>query len=269
MRRMTWPYDLAAEFYDEDMGRNTSGLDIPWYVSLAANAHATLGGPVLELGAGTGRITLPLAASGLTVWAVDRSRPMLTELLKKARAAELEPRLRLMVADIGLLKLNQAFAAVLCPFSTFCYLTEDHERTYLLSLVRQQLMRGGVFALDAFIPDPAAEAAAAFPKLDYRRPLASHEWAPAVMLERFKTVTRESASINRIDRVYRFLDAADHLLREVRTTSRQRCWLPDDLVAALEAAGFDIIDSCGDFNLAVPAVLPAKMASIVATSRRP
>jgi hypothetical protein len=194
---------------------------------------------------------------------------MLSELLKKARAAELEPRLRLMPADIGMLKLNQAFAAVLCPFSTFCYLTEDHELTYLLSLVQRQLMRGGVFALDAFIPDPATEAAAGFPKLDYRRPLGSQEWTPAVVLERFKTVTRESASINCIDRVYRFLDAAGHLVREVRTTSRQRRWLPEDLVEMLEAAGFDIIESCGDFNRAVPAALPAKMVSIVALSRHP
>jgi len=264
---MTWPYDVAAEFYDEDIGRNTSGLDISWYLSLAAKAHTTLGGPVLELGAGTGRITLPLAETGLTVWAVDRSRPMLAELLKKARAAELEPRLRLMTVDIGQLKLNQSFAAVLCPFSTFCYLTEDHERTYLFSLVQRQLMPGGVFALDVFIPNPAEEEAAAFPKLDYRRPLSAKEWTPAVILERFKTITRESASINRIDRVYRFLDAAGHLLREVRTTSRQRRWLPGDLVEILEAAGFDIIESCGDFNPAVPAVLPAKMASIVAWSR--
>jgi len=263
-----WPYDVAAEFYDEDMGRNTSGLDISWYVSLAAEAQTTLGGPVLELGAGTGRITLPLAEAGLTVWAVDRSRPMLAGLLKKARAVELGPRLRLMTADIGLLKLNQAFAAVLCPFSTFCYLTEDHERTHLFSLVRRQLMPGGVFALDIFIPNPAEEAAAAFPKLDYRQPL-PQKWAPAVMLERFKTITRESTLINRIDRVYRFLDAAGHLLREVRTTSRQRRWLPDELVEILEAAGFDIIESCGDFNPAAPAVLPAKMASIVAWSRYP
>jgi hypothetical protein len=174
-----------------------------------------------------------------------------------------------MAAEIGLLKLNQAFAAVLCPFSTFCYLIEDHEQTYLFSLVQQQLMRGGVFALDAFIPNPAAEAAATFPKLDYRRPLDTRKWAPAVMLERFKTVTRESASINRIDRVYRFLDAAGHLLREVRTRSRQRRWLSDDLVGVLEAAGFDIIESCGDFNPAVSAALPAKMASIVAISRCP
>lgn len=263
---MTWPYDLTAEFYDEDMGRNASGLDIPWYVSLATRANAAFGGPVLELGAGTGRITLPLAASGLTVWAVDRSHPMLGELLEKARASGLEPRLRLKLADIGRLKLNQSFAAILCPFSTFCYLTEDHEQTYLLSLVRQILMRGGVFALDAFIPDRAAEEEAAFPKLDYRRPLACPKWAPAVMLERFKTVTRESDSINRIDRVYRFLDAADHLLREVRTASRQRRWLPDDLVAVLEAAGFDIINYCGDFNLSVPAAFPAKTTSIVAAS---
>jgi SAM-dependent methyltransferase len=266
---MMWPYDLVAEFYDEDMGRNTSGLDIPWYVSLAVKAHTTLGGPVLELGAGTGRITLPLATTGLTVCAVDRSQPMLRELLKKARVAKLEPRLRLMTADIGLLKLNQAFAAVLCPFSTFCYLIEDHERKYLFSLMRRQLMRGGVFALDVFIPNPVEEAAAAFPKLDYRRPLGAQEWAPAVMLERIKVITRESGSINRIDRVYRFLDAAGHLVREIRTTSRQRRWSPDELVEMLEAAGFDIIESCGDFNRAVPAALPAKMISIVALSRYP
>ena len=123
---------------------------------------------------------------------------MLTKLLKKARAADLEPRLHVMMADIGMLKLDQAFAAVLCPFSTFCYLTEDNERTYLFSLLRRHLMPGGVFALDVFIPNPAEEAAAAFPKLDYRRPIGAHEWAPAVMLERLKTITRESGSISRI-----------------------------------------------------------------------
>ena len=44
-----------------------------------------------------------------------------------------------MTVDMGLLKVNQDFAAVLCPFSTFCYLTEDQERTNLFSLVRPRL----------------------------------------------------------------------------------------------------------------------------------
>jgi len=60
----SWPYDLIADFYDEDMGRNNDGRDVAWYVGQAKRAAAAHRLPVLELGSGTGRITLPLAQAG-------------------------------------------------------------------------------------------------------------------------------------------------------------------------------------------------------------
>ena len=60
-------YDVIAEFYDDDMGRNVGGEDVAFYVDQCAAAP----GPVLELGCGTGRITLALVRAGNTVIGID------------------------------------------------------------------------------------------------------------------------------------------------------------------------------------------------------
>jgi hypothetical protein len=57
-------YDLIAEYYDLDMGMNHPINDVNFYVNWATRSH----GPVLELGCGTGRITLPLVQAGCPVW---------------------------------------------------------------------------------------------------------------------------------------------------------------------------------------------------------
>src|SRR5437773_1998705 len=72
-----------AEFYDQEFAnRNT---EIPFYVKQAQLAT----GPVLEVGCGTGRLTLPIARAGIDITGMDVSQPMLEQARRKAEAENL------------------------------------------------------------------------------------------------------------------------------------------------------------------------------------
>src|SRR4051794_4034776 len=80
------PYDSArAATYDEAHAYQFAEADTVADALAALNAHAG-GGPVLELGVGTGRLALPLAARGIEVWGVDNSEAMLDRLRAKPGA---------------------------------------------------------------------------------------------------------------------------------------------------------------------------------------
>src|SRR5438876_771057 len=75
------PYAVLAKYYDGAYAAMTDLIDGPFYVDLAQR----IGGPVLEIGCGTGRVLLPIARAGTTIHGVDSSLPMLDLLAKNAR----------------------------------------------------------------------------------------------------------------------------------------------------------------------------------------
>src|SRR4051812_38229949 len=66
-------WDTYAPFYDWENAQTLGRRDVPFWRRVAAKA----GGAVLELGCGTGRVTVPLAKAGIDLVGVDRSAPML------------------------------------------------------------------------------------------------------------------------------------------------------------------------------------------------
>ena len=258
-----WPYDLTAEFYDQDMGRNIDGRDVAWYVAEASRAVAALGGWVAEMGCGTGRVTLPLASAGLHVVALDRSVPMLRELVRKAIAAGYRCHIRPIAATMSRSGISHRFAAILCPYSAFGYLVEKDERAKMLAAARDNLAPGGTLLLDMIIPDPALDRPPAEIH-DYDRALPPGPWAPAVRLVRSKHLTCLSAAVNRIERHYRFLDEAGSLVREVRTRSEIRLYTAQALEMVLTRAGFRCQQICGDFDKSLPAAPPARVTAVIA-----
>ena len=112
-------YDLIAEYYDFDMGMNAPKNDVEFYVNWAAGRF----GPVLELGCGTGRITLPMVQAGCTVLGIDLSIPMLRQLKTKAEfilSSEELSRLSLCCMDMRQLALDASFSLIICPYSAAC-----------------------------------------------------------------------------------------------------------------------------------------------------
>lgn len=140
---------VTARFYDAAYATLPDlGADVAFYRGLARES----GGPVLELGCGTGRVLLELASDGLACSGVDASAEMLAELRRKARAAGLGP-LRLEVARMQDFDLRpERFGLVYSAFRAFQHLYTVEEQLACLACVRRHLAPGGVFAFDVFNP---------------------------------------------------------------------------------------------------------------------
>ncbi|HEY7189102.1 MAG TPA: class I SAM-dependent methyltransferase, partial [Vicinamibacterales bacterium] len=107
------PGTYDPSIYDATIPSTFFG-DVDWYRQKAREC----GGPVLELGAGTGRITLRLAQDGIGVHALDSDGEMLSALRRKIAAEPDEVRARVSVvhADMRTFELDERFALVIAPF---------------------------------------------------------------------------------------------------------------------------------------------------------
>ena len=141
---MSSPYDAIAELYD------------PWSASVVEDVGFYLeearrsGGPVLELGVGTGRIAVPIAADGIPVIGVDSSRGMLEVCARRAALAGVEVDLR--VGDLRDPPVSEPVPLVICPFRSLLHMRSDQERRAALGRVRELLLSGGRFVFDVFTP---------------------------------------------------------------------------------------------------------------------
>ena len=108
-----FPYDDWAGIYDEVYAELTH--DIPFYVSQAQST----GGPVLELGAGTGRISIPIASQGIDVVGIDVSPKMIELANSKAAKLGLSTTCIFQTGDILDLELAERFALIILPYRSF------------------------------------------------------------------------------------------------------------------------------------------------------
>lgn len=141
--------DFVAEFYDH-VPPYAERQDLEFYRALAAAA----GGPVLELGCGTGRVMLPMLRAGAEVCGIDSSRAMLAVCVEKI-AREPEPlrrRAHLLLADMRDFALGRRFALAVAPFRSFQHLLTVEDELACLTRVREQLVAGGRLVLDLFNP---------------------------------------------------------------------------------------------------------------------
>ena len=143
-------WDEYAPFYDWENARTLGRRDVAFWQRIAAQAD----GSVLELGCGTGRITVPLIQHDIDVIGVDRSTPMLLRLRSRARASVGETRaLKIARADIRALPFKRGrFSMVLAPYGVLQSLTSERDLTRTLDSVAHVLARGGTFGID-LVPD--------------------------------------------------------------------------------------------------------------------
>jgi SAM-dependent methyltransferase len=118
-------------------------------------AAQAVGGPVVDVGAAAGRITLPLARDGHTVWAVDRSPHMLAEITRQAEAAppEVAARIHAIEADMSDFTIPEPCGLVLIAMNTLQVLIEVADQVRCLECVRRALRPDGELWFDLTLPD--------------------------------------------------------------------------------------------------------------------
>jgi ubiquinone/menaquinone biosynthesis C-methylase UbiE len=148
---------LGTEIYDAigaaiRDGGPTEG-DIEFFLRLAAET----GGPILEIGCGTGRVAGAFAAAGFEVVGVDRSAPMLrlAEERRATLAPEVAARLTFVQGDMTTLHLDRQFPLIVAPSRVFQFALTSDEQRAALQAFRAHLSPAGRLVLDLF--DPSLE----------------------------------------------------------------------------------------------------------------
>ncbi len=146
-------WDEYAPFYDWENARTLGRRDVPFWQRVALEAD----GSVLELGCGTGRISIPLARAGVTIVGVDRSAPMLARAAARAsrtsRTSRTPRTVSFVRADIRSLPFKHGrFSMVLAPYGVLQSLVRERDLSATLESVARVVRRGGTFGID-LVPD--------------------------------------------------------------------------------------------------------------------
>ncbi len=213
--------------------------DIPYYIGLAQR----VGGPVLELGCGNGRITLAIAQSGVEVHGVDANPGMLADLERKRHAQPDAVRSRLHVerGDFRQLSGPPRYPLVILPFNTIHHCRDHRDVLALLRGVREVLLPGGRFAFDMYLP---------FPELYARDPAQRYGERTFIDPRDGETIASWEQSawdpLTQIHHVHYVYDRGDGAPHEVHLDLRM--FYPQELRALLDWAGFEVIAEASDFH---------------------
>ena len=139
-------YDPLAELYDLQYADYRD--DSAFYTRLAND----YGGPVLELGAGTGRVSAALARAGHEVVALEPSSAMISRGRQRLQDAGLE-NVTYHQGDMRSARLGRTFPLVIAPFNTLMHLYTLADQDAALQTVREHLEPGGRFAFDLYTPN--------------------------------------------------------------------------------------------------------------------
>jgi SAM-dependent methyltransferase len=142
-------YLIGANYYDGAYG--TFDLsDARFYVDLAKET----GGPVLEIGCGTGRVLLPTARAGIEIHGLDNSRPMLDVLRKKAvrESSDVQKRITVHTGDMRTFRLNRSFPLVTIPFRPMQHMFTVADQVAALRSAAAHVAEEGILAFDVFYP---------------------------------------------------------------------------------------------------------------------
>jgi SAM-dependent methyltransferase len=253
--------EALARLYDLDLAEDPGDLDL--FLALAART----GGPILELAVGTGRLAVPLAASGYDVTGVDLDPAMLARAGTAAgdAGATVARRLRLVEGDARTVRLPDAgsFRLATIPLNSIFLMGTRRDQAEAVATLAAHLAPGGLAVVDAWLPD-----ADDLSRYDGRVVL---EWVreePATG----RTVTKTGSAIydptGNVVRLTTIFDAATPggpAVRWVRV-DRLRLVGADELVGFAEAAGLVVDALAGDYDLG-PLELGAERVILVA--RRP
>lgn len=235
-----------AALYDYEYRRRRA--DVNFYRELAKQRLGKGGDmlPILELGAGSGRVTIPLARDGHRVVALDQSPAMLAKLRERVDAlpAAARGRVEVVEGDLCTFELPGKFELVIAAFNVFEHLYTRGEVDACLRRVVAHLAPGGVLAFDVQLPDMAWLT---------RDP--TKRWAktrftdPSTGRRMMYSTNHDYDPVSQIALIRIFYDPLDGPPGSGRVVQlSQRKFFPAELEALIAHAGMRLVDRFGDFS---------------------
>jgi SAM-dependent methyltransferase len=224
-------YDLFYADFDDD-------LDL--YLGFAERT----GGAILEIGSGTGRVSIALAGEEHRVTGVELSGEMISIAQQKIEASGLSNQINLIQADMRRFKLDDHFGLAIVPLNTFLHnLTLDDQLATLTS-IKKHLTPNGLLVLDCFIPDPAQ---AEDHRLILQRSVIKEESNIAAQL----LLSRSTDWATQRQDITYFIDRTDptgHFQRTVFEASFRFIYY-NELQLLLKLGGFELKEIYGSYEL--------------------
>ncbi len=234
------PYAALVRYYDAE----TSGTihDLPAYAALAER----FGGPVLDVGCGTGRVALALAEKKLKIAGIDSSPAMLARAQAKAIEQKVDAsRVSFHQADVTRFDLPDRFALAVFAYNGFMHLLEQKQQIAALERIAAHLRPGGGLAID--LPNPVE--------------MFRVEDTPTLVLERIfddpdsgeQVMQQSVASVNRATQMMSITWVYDRLGHE-GTVNRHvipltlRYTLASEMRLLARQAGLSQVELCGDYD---------------------
>ncbi len=254
---------LHVAVYDGTSVEIPGGDDVAFFDRLA---HET-GGPVLELGCGTGRVAAPLAEAGHRVVGLDLSAAMLAaaERRRATLSAPARRRLRFVRGDMADFRLGRRFGLVFAAYRVFQFLPDPERQRTALATIRRHLRPGGLLVLDLFDPRHDLLGPDTPPLKSRFGPLTHARTGRPVEIVATERVT--DPVVQRFTERWRFRElgesgeivAEEHEDLTLRWTYRYELW------HLLELAGFERVAEYSDYAGSPPAYA----GEIIAVARRP
>ncbi len=242
---------LSIEIYDAQAELHTSGSSVAGDVEFYLDKARRSGGPVLEVGCGTGRVATALAQEGFDVVGLDVSEPMLkfAEQKRIRLSADAARRLTFVRADMSDFTLGKTFPLIITPFRSFQFMLTPAAQRAALASMRRHLRSDGALILDLFDPRldwcvPQPEAERPDRQATVRNPVTGRDVRMAV-IERTPDPMRQI-----IDEVWRYTEL-DGAGKEIRATTERlilRWTLRSEVRHLAELAGFEVDAEYGDFR---------------------
>jgi SAM-dependent methyltransferase len=221
-----------ALFYDEEFREREH--EVPFYLRQAEVSA----GPVLEIGCGTGRLTLPIAAAGIEIAGVDASAAMIAQARRKALDANLA--VDWYVQDARSMELNRTFALAFIATNALQHLHDFTSLRAFFSRGRAHLRPDGLLIIDVFNPSIA--------KLS-RSLGAPYSHKSFNLLDGRRVEVEVDSEYDPDTQVLHFILTYRYERQIIHTKDvRMRCFFPEELLALCHLGGFDVVERFGDYD---------------------
>jgi SAM-dependent methyltransferase len=201
-------------------------------------------GPVLELMAGTGRVSIPLIEAGIDLTCVDNSQEMLELLREKLQSRGLQS--NLVCEDVLSLNLDQQFAGVIIPFNSFAHLVTLAEQKKALAWIRRHLLPDGFFICT--LGNPLIRQKQIDGNLRLYRKYNVPETGGSLLLWILEKFSAVDNSVVETDEFFEEYDCDGVLTRKRHLEINFRLSDRMEFESAASETGFTVVDLYGDFD---------------------